>query len=218
MRFSDCGNFLHGVKIGTENEGEPVFLHLAPYLPQNPALTDKSEIHQDSGAVTLSGSDDAVYISENKSLAIESRRVQLSGVPQFTKSQGQLQISALSQDYDSGSILLQTMRADGKMIEETITRLPKSSTLEKSYSALVPTNSDENLKLVLNMAVQETYSTVTFHDFQLPAVLERQKGSIPTTVYAPLQRLEPSANPEKRTIEETEGHDDESDLVPKKRK
>ncbi len=108
--------------------------------------------------------------------------------------------------------MLQTMRADGKMTEETITRLPKSSTLEKSYSALVSTDGNKNLKLVLNMASQEIYSSITFHDFYLLTVLERQKGSIPATVYTPQPLLvESSTTLGKRTTEEIQHRENEEE-------
>jgi hypothetical protein len=141
MRFSDCGSFLHGVKIGSENAGQPVFLHLAPFLSHIPlSIADTPEMETPSCALTASDSGASVSIAGYNNQPIESRGVELSGIPKFTTSQGQLQISALSQDHDRGLVMLQTMRADGKMIEETITRLPKSSTLEKSYSTLVSTD------------------------------------------------------------------------------
>lgn len=58
-------------------------------------------------------------------------------------------------------------------------RLPASSTLEKSYSTLVDTGDNENLRLVLNMAAQETYSVEEKADFSLPAVFDRKTDSIP---------------------------------------
>ena len=57
-------------------------------------------------------------------------------------------------------------------------RLPKSSTLEKSYSTLVNTGENENLRLVLNMAAQETYSVEDKADFSLPAIFDRKTESI----------------------------------------
>jgi len=113
----------------------------------------------------------------------------MSSVPEFSRHQAQLQVSALVQENDRGAVMLQTMRADGKMIEETITRLPKSSTLEKSFSTLVPADSHENLRLVLNMAIQDTYEADGETHFQLPAVLERVKSSVPKVVYTPQKLL-----------------------------
>lgn len=92
------------------------------------------------------------------------------------------------------------MRADGKVTEEPILRLPKFSTLEKSYSALVATGDDNpNVRLVLNMAIQHTYSVAACPHFQLPANLDRTKESIP------VQRTLDGANLKKRYIEDFNG-------------
>jgi hypothetical protein len=126
--------------------------------------------------------------------------MQISGIPEFTSFQGQLQVSALAQDNDRGSVMLQTVRADGKVIQETITRLPKSSTLENSYSTLVPADSHKNLRLVLNMAIQDTYDADAVTDFQLPAVLDREKSSVPVVVYTPNNLLAQNQDSQKRRL------------------
>jgi hypothetical protein len=107
------------------------------------------------------------------------------------------------------------------MVEETIARLPQSSTLEKSYSALVPASSHENLRLVLNMAIQDTYSVEPEVDLKLPSVLDRQKASIPRTIYTPQQRIGPSFTTGKRAL----GNSSDGDVIgeekvskPKKRR
>lgn len=127
----------------------------------------------------------------------------MSQIPKFTNLEGQLQISALSQDSDSRSVVLQTMRADGKMIEETITRLPQLATLEKSYSTLVPAGCHKNLRLILNMAIQETYSVNEHSDYQLPVMLERTIDSIPRVESTWQAPLEATANGGKRPISDS---------------
>jgi hypothetical protein len=202
MRFSNCGNFLHGVRLGHPRAGEPVFLHLGPQLSCVPlVISNVSEANTAMMHRTTRTTANEVIRSDNRNISMTNTDRQTSGIPEFTTCRGQLQVSARSQDRDARSVMLQTMRADGKMIEETITRLPQSPTLEQSYSTLVPADNHQNLRLVLNMAIQDTYSIDDKPDFRLPAVLDRKKESIPRTIYIPQRALEATANLGKRSIE-----------------
>jgi len=207
MSFSNCGNFLYGVRLGVPQNGEPVFLYLAQHFSNVPlTLNGKAEDSRGDYSTSLSvsasvGSSSQIMASSDQHWEIESTNKSISSIPQFTKFQGQLQISALSQDTDSRSVVLQTMRSDGKLIEEIITRLPQATTLEKSYSTLVPAESHKNLRLVLNMALQDTYSASEESDFQLPAVLDRDKESIPRFEYTQTLALEEKTGPWKRMLE-----------------
>jgi hypothetical protein len=79
-------------------------------------------------------------------------------MPVFTESmEGTLRLSALRQDNNGGEVTLVTTCGNGSTLKENIIRLPKSSTLQKSYSNLVSANSHKNLRLVLNMAGQQSY-------------------------------------------------------------
>lgn len=190
------------MKLGYPGQGEPVFLHVEPWLSNIPlAIAEASGSDTTLTHFTPGSSGSQVVRSEDGNYMMANSARQVSGVPMFTNCQGQLQVSALSQDNENRSVMLQTMRADGKMIEETITRLPKSSSLEKSYSTLVPTKNHHNLRLVLNMAVQDTYSPDPKPDFRLPAVLDRKRESIPMTIYTPQYRLGPSTD--KRSLKST---------------
>jgi hypothetical protein len=216
MRFSNCGNYLYGLITNHAREGEPVFLNISRYIDQVP-----------SAITTGSGSSSQIQVrqalTDNKNVApwkemntkVEQTAVQVSGIrgqmPEFTSFQGQLQMSSLIQDNDSGSVMLQTLRTNGEMREEKLVRLPRSLTLEKSYSTLIPAGSHNNLRLVLDKAVQETYSTKEVPDFQLPVVLDRDKSSIPVTTYDPQKRIE-SSSYGKRVIEHTS--DDEAEGSP----
>ena len=181
MTFSNCGKYLLGFRLGYPRNGEPVMLHVEPRLSRVPlAITNSHSSASISTPSRYLHSDNRISRSEG----VNASACQISGMPQFTDCQGQLQISALTQNNDCRSVMLQTMRADGKMIEETITRLPHSSTLEKSYSTLVPPDSHQNLRIVLNMAIQDTYTT-SAPDLQLPAVLDWTKASIPKSIIPP---------------------------------
>jgi hypothetical protein len=200
MRFSDCGNFLHGTRI-SGGEGEPVFLHIGPDIsPIPPELPSSNGPHSNLTDTMSSAIANQHLETAGKHHGIGKSDLHVSVIPKFSHFQGQLQVSALAQDNDRGSVLVQTMRADGKMIEETVTRLPKSSTLEKSYPTLVPSGSHKNIRLVLNMAIQDTYSMNEKADFHFPTVVDREKASIPTTIYCSGRSLESSNKGTKRHI------------------
>jgi hypothetical protein len=204
MAFSNCGNFLHGVRIGHPRQGEPVFLHLGPQLscvpPQITNPNNPDNCHRDLVNSVPTNTASQILSMGSKTRA-SINNMPISTTPEFSDFQGQLQISALAQDKDRGSVMLQTIRADGKVTEETITRLPKLSTLEKSYSTLVPAASHKNLRLVLNMAIQDTYDADAVTDFQLPAVLDREKSSVPAVVYTAENLLGPSQKRQKRRLD-----------------
>lgn len=193
MRFSNCGNFLYGLVAKHDGEGEPKFLNLTDHLDPIPlAITDGSSSSTCLAPAQTSSTDQSVSIWKEMNDDVEQSLVQVSAMPQFTAFQGQLQMSALKQDLESGSILLQTLCSDGEMREETITRLPSSLTLENSYSTLVPAGSHQNLRIVLDKATQETYSRNNVPDIPLPLVLDREKRSIPTLTYKPSKQIESS--------------------------
>lgn len=178
MRFSNCGQFLYGTKIHLKEIGDPVILPMAKnhlLLSQHASLKSSAE-DTSFDLCHLPGNTDAIVPQLTSSVT------QNSGMPEFSTNQGQLQISSLSHHDDVGAIIHRTLRADGTMTTSTITRIPKLSSLENCYSTIVPTEDDENYRLVLNMAAQESYSLDQEADFQLPAIVDRLKSTIPVHV------------------------------------
>lgn len=169
MRFSNCGNFLYGLVAKHDGEVEPKVLNLTNHLDPIPlAITDGSSSSTRLAPAQTSSTDQSVSIWKEINDDVKQSLVQLSGTLQFTTFQGQLQMSALKQDIESGSVLLHTLCSDGEMREETIPRLPGSLTRENSYSTLVPAGRHQNLRIVLNKATQETYSRKNVPDISLP--------------------------------------------------
>jgi hypothetical protein len=128
-------------------------------------------------------------IPENKEVSVTgqiissgnsmSMAVQSTGTPVFSTSESGVSFSSLNQNVDNSSaVILQSVGPGGEATHANLMRLPKSSTLEKSYSTLVNTGDNEKLRLVLNMAAQETYFTQEKADFSLPAVFDRDTESI----------------------------------------
>jgi hypothetical protein len=59
--------------------------------------------------------------------------------------------------------------------------MPRLRTLEQSYSTLLPSSPEfDNIRVVLGVAMQDTYNGRQTADFALPAILERKKSSIQT--------------------------------------
>jgi hypothetical protein len=218
MGFSKCGNFFFGTKIGVPDRGAPVFVNVSSMLSQEPLSIADTTSTMSRQSATCSKENRIVSTRDGKLILGEVVAPQISGMVDFSNIQGQMQISALTQHGDRGSVILETMRADGMMIEETVTRIPKSSTLEKSYSSLVPTDNQNTLRLILNMASQDTYSVNEVPDFKLPAVLDRNKDSIPVQVYTNQQRIESSTKRGKRCIEEESVYDSRETILCKKRR
>jgi hypothetical protein len=178
MRFSNCGAILYGTKIRVHGIGEPVILRIA----KNHLLLSQYAHPKSSNQETSS---DLFRVVDNTDVLgpqLTSSVTQNSGMPEFSTDQGQLQISSLSHHDDVGAIIHRTLRADGTMTTSTITRIPKLSSLENCYSTIVPTEDNENYRLVLNMAAQESYSLDQEVDFQLPAIVDRLKSTIPVHV------------------------------------
>jgi hypothetical protein len=175
MRFSNCGAFLYGTKI---HLGNPVILPLAQY----PLLLSQDTKPKGS---TQRTSSNLCHLADNTDVIVPRLTGSItenSGLPEFSTNQEQLQISSLSHHNDVGAVIHRTLRADGTMTTSTITRLPKLSSLENCYSTIVPTEDDGSYRLVLNMAAQEWYSLDQKVDFQLPAVVDRLKRTIPVHV------------------------------------
>jgi hypothetical protein len=217
MSFSDCGNFLHGTKIDAHRE--PVFVHVTPIISILPEIIAAPERDDSSYAVStntnpnLAGREQSVTASLNQ----QKTGSYTSGVPKFSASQGKLQLSALTQNHGTGSVILQTVSSAGRITQEMLTRLPTSSTLEKSYSNLVPTNEHKNLRLVLNMAVQDSYSLYKKPDFCLPAIIDRANESIPVQTYTPKQRISHTTVPAKRDIEHMDDDYSQTNIIAKKK-
>jgi hypothetical protein len=155
---------------------DPVILAVAKHLPIS---FPSGEL----GPIVAATSSEPGRLGENLvHQSLISSITQSSDLAEFSTVQGQLQISSLSHHEDVGAIIYQTLRADGTMTNSTITRIPKLSSLEKCYSTIVPTENDATHRLVLNMAAQESYSLKQGADFQLPAVIDRLKSTIPVHV------------------------------------
>jgi len=195
MNWSECGRYLQGTSALT---GDPVFLNLASYTSSLGESNTKQieALHKES--TTTSDAITAFHQPDSsKSLSKSSTsQILAAGSPLFAASSTSTTYSSIVQFSSSSAIVLQTLDHTGTMTSHTLARLPKSETLEQSYSTLIPSTTNntpwsinnwnnnsnagaERLRLVLNKAAQETYSVGQKADFCLPAVFERTKESVP---------------------------------------
>jgi len=111
-------------------------------------------------------------------------------------------MSVLEHHKDTSSIILRSSEQTGWIRSAVLTRLPKSKTIEQTYSTLLPPRQEfDTLRLVLNMAMQDSYDVREQADLALPAILERQKDTIPTfaTYLGSTRQLEEGDDEEQTT-------------------
>ena len=97
----------------------------------------------------------------------------------FGSSKGQAWTTVMQQYGTEGAIVLSQVFETGTAQTETLTRLPRSKSLQHSYSTIVaPVGDAAWFTLVLNKAAEDTYSVDNSPDFALPAVLERRLDSV----------------------------------------
>jgi hypothetical protein len=100
--------------------------------------------------------------------------------------QGLINISELRQDVGDGALVLHTMREDGVMSSETLSRLPKWVALEYQAALLKPFGREDTGKvdIVLNRAARpfQLYRSDELSEPFLPAILERDQSTITTVV------------------------------------
>jgi hypothetical protein len=98
--------------------------------------------------------------------------------------QGMSSISELQQVVDEGALVLQTMREDGVMTSETLTRLPKLVASNYQAALLKPFDDDGTGKVgvVLNRSTRpfQSYRSDEVSDPLLPTILERDRSTITT--------------------------------------
>lgn len=184
--WSVSGNSLHGTDPTTK---QMVLIDLTKHMPpptkalEAPTSATSIIVPVSEAASTASQKSEEKEVGEAGPLISTgncmSMAVQSTGMPVFSTSESGVSLSSLNQNVDNSSaVILQTIGLGGEATHANLMRLPKSSTLERSYSTLVNTGDDEKLRLVLNMAAQETYSIREKADFSLPAVFDRDTESI----------------------------------------
>ncbi|KAI0447554.1 hypothetical protein F4803DRAFT_498569 [Xylaria telfairii] len=174
LSFSKCGNYLHGIVCGRSREFRVICIR--DYFEEPKGITSRGQNNDTQVA--------AVHQSEQLSLARRTK-AEIILTPEsiiFDNVAGRPQISMLQQLNDEGAVILQKSRDDGTIQSQCLTRLPKFSSLEKSYATLVSklsTSESDPIQLVINKAMEDTYSSESKPDMSLPLLITRNAESIP---------------------------------------
>ncbi|OTA92268.1 hypothetical protein M434DRAFT_326664 [Hypoxylon sp. CO27-5] len=174
LAFSQCGNYLQGTVCARSGlYGRLSLFNIHKYLNERKRIISTGE-----GTSTLA------ELPQDGQLQTSSKmtpaNVLASEAITFDRPGGRTQISMLRQFHTEGTVILQKFKDDGTMQSECLTRLPKSSTLEKSFATLVNAfERKESVQLVLNKATEDNYSCEEEPDLDLPLLITRQSETIP---------------------------------------
>jgi hypothetical protein len=109
----------------------------------------------------------------------------------FKNPQGDMNVSTVRYRPDLNAVTHEITRSNRSLVQQTVTLLPKSSTLDKNSPTLIMDAkvSSNTVRLVLNMAAQESYSASERSDFSLPFIIDRAIDSMPTSYVETVHRM-----------------------------
>ena len=145
-----------------------------------------------------------VYHDGDRSTTISSRR------PVLSRAEDLGLLSSLHQSHDEGTIVLAAHDNKGTSMNATLARLPASKTLQDSFSSLVRSTNQDDIRLVIDKAAQFTYSTSSKPDVLLPIVFDRHKDTVVVERRNLAYRL---TNGQKRTNEDDRDMDNTNKRV-----
>ncbi|KAI1129797.1 hypothetical protein F5Y10DRAFT_290627 [Nemania abortiva] len=196
LAFSKCGSYLHGIVCGPYG-GASRMICIRKYFKDRKTITSSG---QDLGMEVAT-----VHQSEQRTLSRETKTetILTSDSITFDNVEGRSQLSMLRHLNDEGSVILQKLRDDGTVQFQHLTRLPRSSSLENSYATVVSELSrseSDSIRLVINKAMEDTYSCRPKPDMSLPLLITRNAESIPRWTSKHTLALEDSPSPQRRRI------------------
>ncbi|RSL57417.1 hypothetical protein CEP51_014247 [Fusarium floridanum] len=185
LSFSRCGNYIHG--HSTERDPNYSVVKITKFIDAVvPKPISSSSSHDQTQGSTLSIRSripEAQHQQSQQFLAKSSLPSTMSSNEiAFSKQDSRLQISMVRQLNESGEVLLQKISENGLLVTECITRLPMSSHLEGTHvTTLNLFNQTEDVQVILNKTLQETYSVdeTKPDDIRLPLLVTRTQRSIP---------------------------------------
>ena len=173
--FSECGQYLYGrvdsssgltvLEIGSIIHVRHGNMNSTLQLPHASNIADSLEA---TGSLVVP----RAYHDGHRSTTISSRR------PVLSRTQDLELLSSLHQSHDRGAIVLAGHDNKGTLLNATLARLPASTTLRDSFSTLVRSTNQDEIRLVIDKAAQFTYSTSSKPDLLLPLVFDRHKDTV----------------------------------------
>jgi len=190
--FSDEGDYLCGTDTPLEYGFDEEVKHqlcipIATPVPDVLLLPESGSMHSDTRLSVLKQGN--LSISTATALAERPKpNVQHANTLVFEKGAGSVvHVSQLQQLEKEGAVVMRTFGTDGNFQVETLSRLPKSvkDCVNVSIVHSVPADAQIQLDpskiyIVMNKSHRKFYTLDDLDDRTLPAVLERQKESIPT--------------------------------------
>ncbi|RSL53953.1 hypothetical protein CEP53_007589 [Fusarium sp. AF-6] len=185
LSFSRCGNYIHG--HSTERDPNYSIVNITKFVDAVvPKPISSSSSHDQTQGSTLSIRSripEAQHQQSQQFLAKSSLPSTMSSNEiAFSKQDSRLQISMVRQLNESGEVLLQKISENGLLVTECIMRLPMSSHLEGTHvTTLNLFNQTEDVQVILNKTLQETYSVdeTKPDDIRLPLLVTRTQRPIP---------------------------------------
>lgn len=195
--FSEDGKYLFGTDAPLEfgagyisstnviDSGKPLIVQVPEYVkarasPFKGKANEVSRMQTNPGQHLVSLRTAALELAEKA-----KPPVQRANVLSFDKDSGGVaHISKLHQLEKEGAVVLNTLGTNGKFQTETLSRLPGEVTHCVDVSIVHPSaGMDQNtVRIVLDKAPLKKYTIKDLNDSVLPAIVERQKSSIPKFV------------------------------------
>ncbi len=197
--YSDDGNYISGtdapIEFGRKMESRVFCSPFVIKVPDSHLLTNPTEEDNDSIVPRIQSNPLQNPESIREAIHELSRRpkpiVQHSNMFSINKDcEGVVHISQLHQLQKQGAIVLRTLDSEGKASAETLHRLPDYVARNSTASLVDDTGTDNGdksgnkpsnfIKLVLNRPRKRFYDCKDLGQISLPAIIEREKQSIPS--------------------------------------
>lgn len=178
LQFSNCGRFLSGLTFGSRSG--TVVIPIPAEVLSKISFSDIGDQHYETNSVEQARFGLCQALNDFRTGAVSKPLSSDQPLIIFDKT-SQFYMSALEHHADLGAIILRTSHNNESVKSATLARMPRLTTLEQSYSTLLPSRPEfDTLRVVLGMAMQETYHGLQTADLALPAILERKKDTIQT--------------------------------------
>ncbi|KAF2115635.1 hypothetical protein BDV96DRAFT_658883 [Lophiotrema nucula] len=185
VKFSNCGNFISAydpLSITKDAKLFNVTSVISMLSSSRSVLTiSQSGVTTARDPMSVAGCTASLFNSDWTlgNTAPPKVQVQYPNAIAFQPNEGQglASMSMLQQFREDGEIVLTTLREDGSVSTESLTRLPRS--LKLSHAVLVSKASEDTIRIVLNVKRQDRYAPSMASQTQpVPMVIERTRSSI----------------------------------------
>lgn len=179
LKFSTCGGYVHGFADLAHGGEDLVIIDLTPHMNSSTQISTSSlDANNSNSLIPTAGSSSLTL----QALSIaKPRPTQKLNAISFSRSpSGAAQMTALRAFEEQGAVVLHSLRDDGTVRSETLSRVPKEISL--TGAVLVPPGVNRNgeriIRLVLNKPPQKFIELGLRGQGVYPLVIERTQTSI----------------------------------------